>query len=123
MGLNRLIEFPTDSRPTWESVRIAFQSVSENPVVRMIDNLPAFPDEIPEPGWRELRLALSGGMVTLRAAPNAWECIVWGNADAALLRSRDVACWAIASAGQGSIVLEDGTSASAGAFRESLRGG
>ena len=69
----------------------------------MIDNLPAFPDEIPEPGWHELRISLTGGMVTLRAEPNGWAVVVWGNADAALLRSRDICCRAIAEAGNGTI--------------------
>ena len=83
----------------------------------MIDGLPAFPDEIPEPGWRELRISLTGGMVTIRAEASGWSCVIWGNAEAALARSRDICCWAIASASGGSIVTEDGVLISAVDFR------
>ena len=83
----------------------------------MIDDLPAFPDEVPEPGWRELRISLSGGMVTIRAAPTGWTCVIWGNADPALARSWDICCWAIASAGNGSITSDDGLSHTADEFR------
>jgi len=83
----------------------------------MVDNLPAFPDEIPEPGWIELRIGLSGGMVTIRATPAGWDCVIWGNADPALIRSWHSACWAIAAAGQGRVSLEGGESFSAEEFR------
>ncbi len=83
----------------------------------MIDDLPAFPDEIPEPGWSELRIGLSGGMVTIRATAAGWGCVIWGNADPALARSWDATCWAIAAAGQGRVTLEDGDSLSAEQFR------
>ena len=117
MGLSRTVMFPSEARPTWESIRTALVSLGETPVVRMIDNLPAFPDEIPEPGWFELRVSLAGGMVTLRTAATGWLVSIWGNADAGLLRSWSVACWAIAAAGQGSVILEDGTPKSAEEFR------
>jgi len=120
MGLQRTIRFPNDSRPQWESVRLAFARVSESPVVRMIDDLPAFPDEIPEPGWRELRLSLTGGMVTLRSTPGGWDCVIWGNAEVGLLKSWNAACWAVAEAGKGSVVLDDGALGTAGEFRERL---
>jgi hypothetical protein len=103
VGLLRTVTFPTDSRPSWESVSAAIRDFGETPVIRMIDDLPAFPDEIPEAGWRELRISLAGGMVTLRAEPAGWSCVIWGNADAALVRSRDLFCRAIASAGGGQI--------------------
>jgi len=117
VGLQRTIAFPTDSRPSWESVTAAIRTFGEAPVVRMIDDLPAFPDEIPEPGWRELRISLAGGMVTLRASPSGWASVIWGNADAALLHSWDICCWAIASAGEGTIAMEDGSVLDAEAFR------
>ena len=101
----------------WESVRAAFGAFAESPVVRMIDDLPAFPDERPEAGWRELRISLSGGMVTVRDVPAGWECVIWGNADESLRRAWNIACWAIASAGQGRISLETGESAGPDEFR------
>ena len=30
--------------------------------------MPAFPDELPDPGWKELRVGTPGGMVTMRGA-------------------------------------------------------
>ena len=116
MGLRRTISFPTDSRPAWESVCAAFRTDSESPAVRMIDDLPAFPDEIPEPGWKELRISLSGGMVTIRTASAGWECSIWGNADAPLIRSWNLTCFVLASVGQGTVELENGPSVSASEF-------
>ncbi len=49
--------------------------------LKMIDNLPAFPDEQPEEGWKELRVSSANGMMTLRRTRNSLDCIVWGNAD------------------------------------------
>jgi hypothetical protein len=69
----------------------------------MIDGLPAFPDEVPEGGWRELRLGSAAGMVTLRRSDPLLSVIVWGNADAALLAVRDRIAWACAAAGSGTI--------------------
>ncbi len=118
MGLSRTVTFTADSRPTWESVRLAATTMGETPVVRMIDNLPAFPDEIPGPDWIDLRLSLSGGMVTIRSTPVGWIVSIWGNADQALLRSWSVVCWAVASAGEGSVILEDGRAVTADEFRD-----
>ena len=120
MGLQRTISFETDSRPSWESVHSAFGTIGERPVVRMIDNLPAFPDEVPEPGWRELRISLSGGMVTIRTTPLGWDCVIWGTGEPGLMRSWNSACWAIATAGHATIRLEDGTTVSADEFRRLL---
>jgi hypothetical protein len=69
----------------------------------MIDGLPAFPDECPPPGWRELRLGVPAGMVTLRRTADGFACIVWGNAEAKLIQSRDHVAWACAQAGNGTI--------------------
>ena len=117
MGLSRTVTFSTDSRPTWESVRLAAATLGETPVVGMIDNLPAFPDEIPDPYWTDLRLALSSGMVTIRSTPSGWIVSIWGNADEALRRCWNIVLWAIASAGQGSLILDDGRAVLAEEFR------
>ena len=74
---------------TWPTIRERLLAVGLPFSIRMIDNLPAFPDEVPEDGWREVRLSLASGMVTLRKAGADLNCIVWGNADAALLADRD----------------------------------
>jgi hypothetical protein len=79
----------------------------------MIDGMPAFPDETPEEGWRELRVGVAAGMVTIRRAGDSFNCIIWGNADAALLASRDRVAWACAEAGSGTVVIASGEVSSA----------
>jgi hypothetical protein len=69
----------------------------------MIDGLPAFPDEEPSDDWKELRLAVSGGMVTIRRGANTIVCVVWGNADAKLNEAWERVVWACAAAGGGAI--------------------
>lgn len=55
--------------------------------MRMIDGELAFPDEEPGSAWRELRLAVPGGMVTLRREEDGLRLVTWGNADGDLLAS------------------------------------
>lgn len=100
MGMQRDIQFPT-AEPTWAAVAAALREAGEQPILRMIDGLPAFPDELPEDGWRELRVSVTGGMVTLRRGDSGWSCVVWGNADDALRRGWDACCTAVARAGRG----------------------
>jgi hypothetical protein len=66
----------------------------------MIDNLPAFPDEAPPEEWRELRVTLGHGMITLRRESNAIRVIVWGNADEATQRDQDILAKAIGRSGK-----------------------
>jgi hypothetical protein len=47
-------------------------------------------------------------MVTIRRDGNSLRCIVWGNADPALLAARDRVAWACAVAGGGVIVTTAG---------------
>ena len=120
MGIERVIRFPT-AAPEWPAVVAKLAEVGEAPVVRMIDGLPAFPDEVPQPGWRELRIGLTGGMITLRTEGAEVHVVVWGTADPGLTRSRDHLCWAVAAAGGGE-VLSPGGPQSAAAFRSSILG-
>ena len=83
MGLSRTIQL-TNGEPTWDAVIIRLQSLGETPQLRMIDGLPAFPNETPPTDWRELRITLAGGMVTIRREPQAWTLVTWGTADPAL---------------------------------------
>ena len=48
-------------------------------------------------------MSVSGGMVTLRRGAGEWACVVWGNADDALVRGWDACCQAVARAGNGVI--------------------
>jgi hypothetical protein len=107
LGVERVIRFPTVV-PEWPAVEAKLAEVGETPTVRMIDGLPAFPDERPEPGWQELRVGLAGGMITLRRAGTEVRIVTWGTADPALSRSWDRLCWAAAAAGNGVILLADG---------------
>jgi hypothetical protein len=117
MGLERHIHFPGDITPTWEAIHGALPRVGESPVLRMIDGLPAFPDEIPDTGWKELRIATSAGMVTIRRRPGMLSCVVWGNADPALDVAWSKVVWACAEAGNGMIETPAG-SISADQFRQ-----
>jgi hypothetical protein len=108
MGLDRTIRFPTGNPPTWDAIRSRLVQLGESPVLRMIDGLPAFPDETPEPTWNELRLGFSAGMVTLRRTPAGMSCVVWGNADDTLRASWDKLSWACAADGG---VIEAGAQA------------
>jgi hypothetical protein len=65
--------------------------------MRMIDNMPAFPDEEPDPGWKELRVTLGNGMITLRREPGMLRLITWGNADEATMRDQQLLEQAITS--------------------------
>jgi len=98
VGVERVIRFSADSNPSWPAIAENLLAVGEQPVVRMIDGLPAFPDEVPDPGWRELRVSLRGGMVTLRKDGDAIRCVAWGDADAALNASWEACCRAVGEA-------------------------
>jgi hypothetical protein len=107
MGLERLIQFPTEP-PSWATIRAQLASVREAPTIRMIDGLPAFPDEVPEPDWKELRVGFAAGMISLRRAGDTLACIVWGNADVALRLAWDRLTWACASSGGGHVQTPTG---------------
>lgn len=102
MGVELTVRFAGEL-PDFGAIRAQLARFGEVPPVRMIDGLPAFPDETPEAGWRELRFGFAAGMVTLRRAPGALVCVVWGTADADLLAARDRVAWACAEAGGGTV--------------------
>ncbi|MDY3552837.1 hypothetical protein R5W24_001926 [Gemmata sp. JC717] len=83
----------------------------------MIDGLPAFPDETPEPDWEELRVAAGGAMVTLRREVDSLTCVIWGNADEVLVASWNRFLWACAAAGDGAVMTNAGA-VSASAFAQ-----
>jgi hypothetical protein len=87
--------------------------------MRMIDGQLAFPDEEPPEGWRELRLAGPGGMVTLRRETDRLNLVIWGNAEAALLRFWNTLTWACAACGGGRVQMPEGT-LDAEAFRQTV---
>ncbi len=108
MGLDRTVRFPDGETPSWEAVRMQLSRVGESGQLRMIDGLPAFPDEDPPENWKELRLGASGGMVTLRRGSGMFVCVIWGNGDRALTDSWSRVLWACAAAGGGTIETPSG---------------
>jgi hypothetical protein len=108
MGLDCVIRFPASGVPTWSAIKSQLARIGELAPLRMIDGMPAFPDELPEDAWRELRVGFAAGMVTIRRTGDSLNCIIWGNADAALLAARDRVAWACAAAGRGTIGAASG---------------
>ncbi len=103
MGMQRTVRFASGSVPGWDAIRDHLARLGTPTVLQMIDGLPAFPDEIPEPGWKELRVGTPGGMVTVRGDTGSLACVVWGNASETLRASWDAVCWACAAAGGGEV--------------------
>jgi hypothetical protein len=108
MGLDCTVRFPGAALPAWEAIRARLAEVGESGLLRMIDGMPAFPEETPDEGWRELRVGTGAGMVTIRRTGDSLNCVVWGNADPALLAARDRVAWACAAAGAGSVATPSG---------------
>jgi len=100
MGMNIVVEYDGPP-PPWEAIRAELARNSLVASIKMIDGLPAFPDEEPEAGWRELRLGFPAGMVTIRRGLDRDECVTWGNADAALNEAWKAVAEACATAGGG----------------------
>lgn len=122
MGLERVVHLPTDAAPDWTSVAGRLAERGEPAVLRMIDGLPAFPDEIPPDSWQELRVGLAGGMVTLRRKGRTIGVIVWGTADPGLLAARDRCCWALAAGTGGTVEADSGERLDADGFRSRFLG-
>jgi len=119
MGLDRVIRFPNSQPPKWDAVCKQLARVGETGQLRMIDGLPAFPDEIPAEDWKELRVGTQAGMVTIRRTPpNALTCIIWGNADQSLNLAWAKIIWACAGAG-GGVIESPAGSISADQFAQS----
>ena len=117
MGIERVIHF-AKATPEWHRIAAKCIEIGEPAVLRMIDGLPAFPDEVPESEWQELRLGLAGGMVTLRRVGVSIHCVAWGTAEPTLQQSWDRCVWAVAAAGEGTIALSDGPSLSTSDFQK-----
>lgn len=90
--------------PSWAAIRGRLEALGLPVQLRMIDGLPAFPEENPEEGWRELRISAPAGMATLRSEPGRLSVVVWGNATADLLRERDLIVEACSQAGNGKTI-------------------
>ena len=89
--------------PAWPAVRDLLARRGFAAPMRMIDGQPAFPDEEPAEGWREIRVAAADGMITVRRDGGRLVFVTWGNAGPALLRAVNALAWAFVQAGSGTI--------------------
>lgn len=109
MGMDQSVTFASGQVPPYPAVSALLAQRGFPVQMRMIDGNLAFPDEVPEDNWREIRLGTPQGMVTDRREPGRVVCVTWGNADAALLQAWNAVVWAFAAAGDGQIIAPDGT--------------
>jgi hypothetical protein len=103
MGMERFVEFAGDL-PPWEAIQRQLTANGLTVIMRMIDGLPAFPDESPPDGWREIRISTAGGMLTLRQGSGRIAIVAWGNADEILRRDWERVAEALAEATTGTVV-------------------
>lgn len=90
MGVDHSVRLGPGGMPKWSAVAERLASRGIEAVLRMIDGELAFPDEMPPDDWRELRVGMEPGMVTVRREAEGVTLVVWGNASDEMLRSRDV---------------------------------
>jgi len=98
MGMERIVSF-SGPHPSWSETKLRLADAGRTVEMRMIDNMPAFPDEEPPAEWKELRVTLGAGIVTIRREPGRVRVIVWGNADEALKSDQEALARALAEAG------------------------
>lgn len=82
MGMDQKIAFPPEKTPAWSALVELLAQKNLSLQMRMIDGELAFPDETPPENWRELRVGVKGGMITLRRDSGGITLVIWGNADA-----------------------------------------
>jgi hypothetical protein len=114
MGVEQTVTFPSGVPPSWEAVLELLVGWGYAVQMRMVDGQLALPDEQPPPSWRELRVALPQGMLTLRREGSALVCVTWGNADAGLQEAWNALARACAEAGAGQVHRQVGISDSGG---------
>jgi hypothetical protein len=100
MGMERIVTLAGPA-PTWLTIQRELTTIGLPVSIRMIDGLPAFPDEVPEDGWKELRVSTPGGMITLKQQLGQMAITVWGNADEQLQREWEQLAQACAAAANG----------------------
>jgi hypothetical protein len=113
MGLDQAVTFAPGKVPAYCGVSEMLAQRGFPAQMRMIDGNLAFPNEMPEETWHELRLATPQGMVTIRREGERIVCVTWGNADAALLQAWNAVTWAFAAVGDGRIAGAEGSKSAA----------
>lgn len=107
MGAERAVVFDGNG-PTWADVSVLLARHGAAVQMRMIDGGLAMPDEVPPDGWRELRVALAGEMITVRRGPDRVSLVAWGNPTLDQRRLWNVLAWAFATAGGGRVETDQG---------------
>ena len=87
MGIERVVR--SAGMPDWPIIAARLAAAGHPATVRMIDGMPAFPDEEPPTDWRELRLTLANGMVTVHRMSDGVRLVTWGTDDPVLVASLD----------------------------------
>ncbi len=108
MGVELVVTFRERQPPAWPAVAELLARHGWPVQMRMIDGELAFPDEQPPEGWREVRVAAGGAMVTVRRGEHEVRLVAWGNADDAQRRLWQALAWAFAAAGDGLVRSEQG---------------
>jgi hypothetical protein len=108
MGMEQTVSFAGRPVPAYAAVRDFLGQRGFPLQMGMIDGQLAFPDELPEDGWRELRLRTPQGMVTVRRDGERLIFVTWGNADAATRQAWNALVWAFAAVGGGQIETAEG---------------
>ncbi len=108
MGMDQTVSFVGKTIPAYPAVRDLLAERGFPLQMGMIDGQLAFPDELPDENWRELRLRTPQGMVTVRREAERLVFVIWGNADAGLLQAWNALVWAFAEAGGGRIETSEG---------------
>ncbi|MFO0928391.1 MAG: hypothetical protein U0736_15345 [Gemmataceae bacterium] len=107
MGMQLEVTFAA-AVPAWPAVAELVRGRGFVLQMRMIDGELAFPDDVPPDGWRELRVAAAGAMVTVRRADGGVQLVVWGNADADQQQLWRALAWGFAQVGDGRVQTEQG---------------
>jgi len=103
MGMEQVVTCAPGAVVSWTAVRDLLAQHGFPVQVRMIEGELAFPDEVPPPAWKELRVGTAQGMVTLRRQQDRVLVVTWGNADQAMQQAWNALAWAIAEVTGGRI--------------------
>lgn len=103
MGMDQKVVFPRERTPSWPALVDLLARANVPLQMRMIDGELAFPDELPSENWRELRVGVKTGMITLRRDTDGITLVIWGNADAELRNAWNVLAWGLAQLSGGSV--------------------
>jgi hypothetical protein len=103
------VTFTSGQSPPWPAVCNLLARRGVTLKMRMIDGQPAFPDEAPPDEWREIRIAATDGMVTLRREGDRVSIITWGNAGRPVLQIANALAWAFAAVSAGQLITAEGS--------------